>query len=58
MTPYEKEQLEKASKDVLKIEAEMNSWITKIKAVQDQCEIIRQKIYNSINHDKFRDEQD
>ena len=58
MTPYEKEQLEKAAKEVLKIESEMNSWITAIKAAQDKCGIVRQMIYNAMNHNKFKDEQD
>lgn len=58
MIPYEKEQLERAAKEVLKIESDMNSWITAIKAAQDKCGIVRQQIYNAINHDKFKDEQD
>lgn len=58
MTPYEKQQLEKAAKEILKIESEMNSWITAIKAAQDKCGIVRQMIYNAINHNKFKDEQD
>lgn len=58
MPPYEKEQLEKAAKEVLKIESDMNSCITAIKAAQNKCGIVRQMIYNAINHDKFKDEQD
>ncbi len=58
MTPYEKEQLEKAAKEILKMESEMNSGITRIKAVQDQCGIVRQQIYNAMNQEKFKDEQD
>lgn len=58
MTPYEKENLEKAAKEILKIESAMKTWITAIKRVQDQCGIVRQQIYNAINHDKFKDEQD
>jgi len=58
MIPYEKEQLEKSAKELLKIEQEMNSWITAIKRVQNECEIIRQRIYNSINREKFNDQQD
>ena len=58
MIPYEKGQLEKAAKEILKIESEMHSWITEIKRVQDKCGIVRQMIYNSINHDKFKDDED
>lgn len=58
MIPYEKEQLEKSAKELLKIEQEMNSWITAIKRVQGECEIIRQRMYNSMNHEKFNDQQD
>ena len=58
MTTYEKEQLEKAAKEVLKMESEMHSWITAIKAAQDKCGIVRQMIYNAMNHNKFKDEQD
>lgn len=58
MTPYEKEQLENAAKEVLKIELEMNSWITAIKAAQNKCGIVRQMIYNAINRDKIKDAED
>lgn len=58
MTPYEKEQLEKAAKEVLAMESEMNTWITRIKAAQDKCSFIRQKIYNTLNHDKIKDAED
>lgn len=55
MIPYEKEQLEKAAERILKAELKMNSWITAIKEVQDECGIIRQQIYNAINHEKLKD---
>lgn len=58
MTPYEREQLEKAAKEVLAMESEMNSWITAIKAAQNKCGIVRQMIYNAINRDKIKDAED
>lgn len=58
MKPYEKENLEKAAREILAMESEMNSWITRIRAVQDKCGIVRQQIYNAMNHDKLKDEQD
>lgn len=58
MTEYEKQQLERSSKEILKLSVDMNNWIKEIKSAQDQCGIIRQQIYNAINHDKFKDEQD
>jgi len=58
MTPYEREQLEKAAKEVLAMESEMNSWITAIKAAQNKCGIVRQMIYSTLNHDKLKDAED
>lgn len=58
MIPYEKEQLEKAAERILKAELRMNSWITAIKAVQDECGIVRQMIYNTLNHESIKNEQD
>jgi hypothetical protein len=56
--PYEREQLEKAAQEVLVLQQEMNTWITAIQRAQSKCDMVRQKIYNTLNHEKISQEQD
>jgi DNA invertase Pin-like site-specific DNA recombinase len=58
MNAYEKEQLEKIAKKLVEQEHKFASWITAIKNVQDEFGIMRQQIYNALNHEKISEQQD
>lgn len=58
MTPYEKEQLEKIAKKCIEDEATLATWITAIQKMRDERGIMRQQIYNALNHEKLKDAED
>ena len=58
MNAYEKEQLEKIAKKCIEDEATLATWITAIQKMRDERGIMRQQIYNALNHEKLKDAED